>query len=248
MIPKVSDRKIVTYGVSPQADVRAQDIEIMADGARFDVVLTDRSTGEERTIADLQLPMLGDHNVSNALAAIAIARELEISEDVLRDALAHFKGVKRRFTKTGETGGVTVIDDYAHHPVEIAAVLGAARDAAQGKVIAVVQPHRYTRLRDLFDGFCTCFNDADTVIVSHVHPAGEQPIEGFDRDALVAGLQSRGHRHVLALDDESDLAATVRDIASPGDMVICLGAGSITGWAQALPARLAGLTGVGDGA
>ncbi len=248
MIPKVSDRKIVTYGISPQADVRAQDIKIAVDGARFDVVLTDRSTGEEKTIADLRLPMLGDHNVSNALAAIAIARELDISEDVLRDALAHFKGVKRRFTKTGETGGVTVIDDYAHHPVEIAAVLSAARDAAQGKVIAIVQPHRYTRLRDLFDGFCTCFNDADTVIVSHVHPAGEQPIEGFDRDALVAGLQSRGHRHVLALDDESDLAATVRDIATPGDMVICLGAGSITGWAQALPARLAGLTGVGDGA
>ena len=228
--------------------MRAQDIKISLDGTWFDVVLTDRSTGEERTIAGLRLPMLGDHNVSNALAAIAISRELDISEDVLREALANFKGVKRRFTKTGETGGVTVIDDYAHHPVEIAAVLGAARNAAQGKVIAVVQPHRYTRLRDLFDGFCTCFNDADTVIVSHVHPAGEQPIEGVDRDALVAGLQSRGHRHVLALDDESELAAMVREHVASGDMVICLGAGSITNWAQALPARLAGLTGNGGGA
>ncbi|MDJ0948249.1 MAG: UDP-N-acetylmuramate--L-alanine ligase [Alphaproteobacteria bacterium] len=239
MIPKVSDRKIVTYGVSPQADVRGENIAMTADGARFDVVFTDRATDEETRCADLLLPMLGTHNVVNALAAAAIARELDIGEDVLRSALASFKGVKRRFSKTGEARGITVIDDYAHHPVEIAAVLDAAREAAEGKVIAVVQPHRYTRLRDLFDDFCTCFNEADTVIVAHVHPAGEQPIDGIDRNALVDGLLAHGHRHVLALDAEDGLAPMVREIASAGDMVICLGAGSITMWAQALPKRLA---------
>ncbi len=241
MIPKVSDRKIVTYGFSPQADVRAVDLAPEAGGVRFDVVLTDRKADTARTLAGLKLPMFGDHNVQNALAAIAIAYEMGIADDVIAGALSGFKGVKRRFTKTGETGGVTIIDDYGHHPVEIAAVLKAARMAVRGKVIAVVQPHRYSRLKDLFEEFCTCFNDADAVLVADVYAAGEDPIEGVDRDALVAGLTNRGHRSAMGLGDPCDLAAKVAHMTSPGDIVICLGAGNITAWAQALPAELARL-------
>jgi len=196
----------------------------------------------------MRLPMLGVHNVVNALAVVAVAMELDIDEQVLRQALAGFAGVKRRFTKTGEAGGVTVIDDYAHHPVEIAAVLAAARTVANGRVVAVVQPHRYSRLRDLLEDFCTCFNDADTVIVADVYAAGEQPIEGIDKAALVAGLQAHGHRDVLALDGESALAGLVRGVAKPGDMVICLGAGTVTAWAHALPGELAALASGGKAA
>ena len=239
MIPRVSDRKIVTYGLSPQAHIRGDDIRMDPNGATFDVILTDRATRAQRTLSDIRLPMLGTHNVTNALAAVAIAQELAIDDAVLREALAGFAGVKRRFTRTGEAGGVTVIDDYAHHPVEIAAVLGAARDATKGKVVAVMQPHRYSRLRDLFDDFCTCFNDADTVIVAPVYAAGEAPIEGVDHDHLVEGLKAHGHGHVLALDGEAELAATVRAVAGAGDMVICMGAGSISAWAHALPDQLA---------
>ena len=242
MIPRVSDRKIVTYGLSPQADIRAVKVEIDVDGARFDVAVSNRSSNNRRVLEGLRLPMLGQHNVVNALSVVAIAEELKIEEPVLRKALAEFAGVKRRFTKTGEVDGVIVIDDYAHHPVEITAVLAAARDAAAGRVIAVVQPHRYSRLHDLFEEFCTCFNDADTVIVANVHAAGEQPIEGADRDALIAGLQTHGHRHVLALDDESALAGLVRGVTRPGDMVICMGAGTITAWAHALPFEIQALT------
>ena len=176
--------------------------------------------------------------MQNALAAIAVAHEMGIDAAVLRRALAEFKGVKRRFTKTGEAGGVTVIDDYGHHPVEIAAVLQAARGAYDGRIIAVVQPHRYTRLRDLFEEFCTCFNDADMVVVAPVHAAGEEPIEGADADALVAGLRDRGHRRVEPLDDPAKLAAIVAAAVEPGDAVICLGAGTITNWANALPGEL----------
>jgi UDP-N-acetylmuramate--alanine ligase len=238
LIPRVSDRKVVTYGMSPQADVRASDVSLHADGAAFDVVVADRAHGREQVIGGLSLPMLGEHNVQNALAGIAVAREMGVDDETVRRALAEFAGVRRRFTKTGEAHGVTVIDDYAHHPVEIAAALKGARAVCKGEVIAVVQPHRYTRLQSLFEGFCTCFNDAQTVIVADVYPAGEAPIAGVDREALIEGLRARGHRNVLALQAPEDLAPLVARLASPGDMVILLGAGTITHWAQSLPAEL----------
>ena len=238
MIPRVSDRRVVTYGFSPQADVRGVDLESDADGMRFNVVITDRMADTSRTLTDLHLAMLGAHNVQNALAVVAIASEMNIEDAVLRRALADFEGVNRRFTKTGTVDGITVIDDYGHHPVEIAAVLETTRAATEGQVIAVVQPHRYSRLRDCFEGFCTCFNDADVVVVAHVYAAGEDPIVGFERDALVDGLRSRGHRSVVPLDSPADLAGIVNDMASPGDMVVCLGAGNITAWANALPGAL----------
>ena len=238
MIPRVSDRRVVTYGFSPQADVRGVDLESDADGMRFNVVITDRMADTSRTLTDLHLAMLGAHNVQNALAVVAIASEMNIEDAVLRRALAEFEGVNRRFTKTGTVDGITVIDDYGHHPVEIAAVLETTRAATEGQVIAVVQPHRYSRLRDCFEGFCTCFNDADVVVVAHVYAAGEDPIEGFERDALVDGLRSRGHRSVVALDSPEDLAGIVNGLASPGDLIVCLGAGNITVWANALPGAL----------
>ncbi len=242
LIPKLMDRRIVTYGFNPQADIRAEAVTLGADGAHFDAIATDRRDGSSRTIARLHLPMFGQHNVQNTLAAVAVARELKLSDDMVRRAFASFKGVKRRFTKTGEWNGVTVIDDYGHHPVEIAAVLRAARSATHGSVIAVVQPHRYTRLKNLFEEFCTCFNDADTVLVADVYPAGEAPIPGVDRDALVAGLKAHGHRDVQPLASADALPAVVRELAKPGDFVVCLGAGSITAWANALPDDLAALT------
>ncbi|HLO74970.1 MAG TPA: UDP-N-acetylmuramate--L-alanine ligase [Magnetospirillum sp.] len=238
LIARVPDRKIVTYGFSPQALIRATNVRIGPGGARYDVVITDRVTGKTRIIDDLRLPMYGEHNVANSLAAVAVAHELGLPNDVVRKALGNFSGVKRRFTKTGEARGVTVIDDYGHHPVEIAAVLKAARSATTGNVVAVVQPHRYSRLSSLFAEFCTCFNDADTVIVADVYAAGEQPIEGMDKDALVKGLQEHGHRHVVALSDAKALAPMVAEIARSGDFVVCLGAGNITQWAHALPAEL----------
>jgi UDP-N-acetylmuramate--alanine ligase len=189
--------------------------------------------------------MFGDHNVANALAAVAVALEMQVPDDLIAEGLRNFSGVKRRFTKTGDVNGVTVIDDYGHHPVEIAAVLNAARGVAQGRVIAVVQPHRYTRLMALFEEFCTCFNDADTVIVAPVHAAGEAPIDGIDATSLVQGLQTRGHRGVELLEDPSDLAAIVHRLSEPGDFVVCLGAGTITNWANALPDELRALNGVG---
>jgi UDP-N-acetylmuramate--alanine ligase len=239
MIPKVSDRRIVTYGMSAQADIRAVNVELGRSGAKYDVVVAERMSRATKTIEGLKLPMYGQHNVQNSLAAIAVAEEMGLAEDVIRQAFAGFKGVKRRFTKTGEWKGITVIDDYGHHPVEIAAVLRAARGAAgDAKVIAVVQPHRYSRVHSLFDEFCTCFNDADAVIVADIYTAGEAPIEGVDRDALVTGLRTRGHRNVQPLPRPEDLAGMVREIAKPGDFVVCLGAGSITNWAQTLPAEL----------
>ena len=241
MIGRISDRRIVTYGQSPQAEVRATNMTSDALGSTYDVLLTDRAREQTRTLSSLRLPMLGEHNVLNSLAAIAIAREMGLSDAVMRAALSNFKGVKRRFTKTGIAHGVTVIDDYGHHPVEIAAVLRSARAAYEARVIAVVQPHRYTRLRDLFEEFCACFNDADTVIVSDVHAAGEQPIEGYDRDSLVEGLRGHGHRHVLPLGSPGALPALINTLAGPGDLVVCLGAGSITTWANELPRELAKL-------
>lgn len=238
MIPRVSDRRIVTYGFSPQADVRAVNLRPGTGGSRFDVIVTDRKSGAERMISDLSLPMVGDHNALNALAAVAIAAEMNLDDEVLKKALAGFAGVKRRFTQTGNVDGTIIIDDYGHHPVEILAVLKAARAVAQGKVIAVVQPHRYTRLHDLFEDFCTCFNDADAVIVADVYPAGEAPIEGADRDSLVEGLRRHGHRAAEPLEGADQLAAAVDGLAGPGDMVVCLGAGNITAWAHELPAQL----------
>ena len=241
MIGRIDDRRIVTYGLSPQADVRAVDIAIDPSGASYDVVISARGTTSERLISGLRLPMMGQHNVQNSLAAIAVAHEMGADDDTIRKALAGFGGVKRRFTRTGEVDGIIVIDDYGHHPVEIAAVLRAARAATRGKVIAVVQPHRYTRLAQLFEEFCTCFNDADRVIVAEVYAAGEAPIEGVSRDRLVEGLIGHGHRHVLALPGPGDLAAMVDSLAAPGDLVVCLGAGNITQWAHALPDELAAL-------
>jgi UDP-N-acetylmuramate--alanine ligase len=243
MIPALSDHRIITYGFSPQADVRAERILSDRNGAGFEVRFADRTTGRARRMGPFKLPMLGNHNVQNALAAIAVAAEMEIGEAQIKAALAGFAGVKRRFTNTGTTGGITVIDDYGHHPVEIAAVLKAARQAGARDVVAVVQPHRYTRLQTLFEEFCTCMNDAGTVIVADVYPAGEAPIEGVNRDALVEGLRARGHRSVVPLTDPSHLAEMVHAIARHGDYVVCLGAGSITNWANALPGELQVLQG-----
>jgi UDP-N-acetylmuramate--alanine ligase len=243
MIPALSDHRVITYGFSPQADIRAERIISDRNGATFEVRFSDRSTGRARRMGPFRLPMLGNHNVQNALAAIAVATEMEIEEAQIKAALANFAGVKRRFTPTGTVGGITVIDDYGHHPVEIAAVLKAGRQAGARDVIAVVQPHRYTRLQTLFEEFCTCMNDAGTVIVADVYAAGEAPIEGVDRDALVEGLRARGHRSVVPLTDPAHLAEMVHAIARHGDFVICLGAGSITHWAAALPESLRVLQG-----
>jgi UDP-N-acetylmuramate--alanine ligase len=238
MVPRVSDRRLITYGLSPQADVRAIQLETDTNGTRFDIVLTDRKLVEDRTIHGLHLPMVGQHNVQNALAAVAIAYEMGLEDDVIRGALATFEGVKRRFTRTGEVDGITIIDDYGHHPVEIMAVLNAARQATRGQVIAVVQPHRYSRLRDLFEEFCTCFNNADAVFVADIYAAGEVPIEGVNQRNFVDGLRHHGHRNVELLDSPDDLATSINAVAKPGDLVVCLGAGSISHWANMLPKQL----------
>jgi len=241
LVGKIEDRRIITYGENLEADARLADFTAMGGGSQFKVVIRDRKTGAAHEISDLMLPMPGRHNAWNATAAIAVAHELGISDDAIRKALAGFGGVKRRFTKTGEWNGVTVIDDYGHHPVEIAAVLKAARGSTNGKVVAVVQPHRYTRLQSLFEEFCTCFNDADAVVVADVYAAGEAPIEGIDRDHYVAGLCAHGHRDVIPLQKSADLAGIVKGLAKPGDLVVCLGAGNITQWAYALPGELKAL-------
>ena len=241
LVGKIEDRRIITYGENPQADARLVDLAAGGGGSKFKVVIRDLKSAAVHEIADLALPMPGRHNASNATAAIAVAHELGVSDDSIRKALAGFGGVKRRFTKTGEWNGVTVIDDYGHHPVEIAAVLKAARDSYAGNVIAVVQPHRYTRLQSLFEEFCTCFNDADAVVVAEVYAAGEAPIEGIDRDHFVAGLRAHGHREVIPLPAATELAGIVKGLAKPGDLVVCLGAGNITQWAYALPDQLKAL-------
>ncbi len=244
LISKVSDRRVVTYGFSPQADVRGVNLTFDTAGAHFEAVVSDRRSGETATLKDLFLSMPGEHNVLNALAAVAVGHQMKIADDRIRAALASFSGVKRRFTRTGVVDGVTVIDDYGHHPVEIAAVLKAARQVAgERQVIAVVQPHRFTRLHNLFDDFCACLAAADRVIVADVYAAGEAPIEGVNRDALVEALRARGHRHAEPLEGPDSLAAMIRDTAQPGDLVVCLGAGSISQWANALPSQLQALKG-----
>jgi len=237
LVGRVTDRRIVTFGFNAQADVRATGLRFENGKAFFDIQLQNEEEGSR--IEGCTLPMPGDHNVSNALAAVAVARHLGMKRAEIREALAGFAGVNRRFTRVGEVlGGVTVIDDYGHHPVEIAAVLRAARQSVKGRVIAVHQPHRYTRLSHLFEEFCTCFNEADVVAIAEVYAAGEDPIPGASRDDLVAGLIAHGHRHARAILDENDLERLVREQARPGDMVVCLGAGTISAWANALPARL----------
>ncbi|MCB2053695.1 MAG: UDP-N-acetylmuramate--L-alanine ligase, partial [Geminicoccaceae bacterium] len=241
LLARITDRRVVTYGLNPQADIRALNVELQAGGAVFDVEIRDRLDDSRRRIERLQLALRGHHNVTNALAAVAIAAELGIGDEVVRRAFSSLGGVKRRFTVTGVVDGVTIVDDYAHHPVEIRAVLDTARAMGSGKVVAVVQPHRYSRLKDLFEGFCTCFADADATIVAPVYAAGEMPIDGVDRDALAEGLRRHGQRAVSTIDDPGDLATVLRGIVCPGDVVICMGAGSITGWAAALPAQLEAL-------
>jgi UDP-N-acetylmuramate--alanine ligase len=239
LVGLIEDRRVVTYGENPQADVRLSDISHAGGTSLFTVAVRDRAGQVVREIKNVALPMPGRHNALNATAAIAVAIELGIDDNRIKDALAKFGGVRRRFTRTGTWNGVTIIDDYGHHPVEITAVLKAARESTRGQVIAVVQPHRYTRLAALFEQFCTAFNDADAVIVAPVYPAGEAPIAGADRDALVQGLRTHGHRKVIPLDGPEQLAALVAEMAQSGDYVVCLGAGSITQWAYALPAELA---------
>jgi UDP-N-acetylmuramate--alanine ligase len=234
LIPRVPERRVITYGFNAQADVRAIDLQPGPGGTRFTVQIHDRRTGELATIEEMFLTMPGRHNVQNSLSAIASGWFLGVDINAIRAAFANFTGVKRRFSRVGEANGAIIIDDYGHHPVEIRAVLQAAREAGSGRIIAIVQPHRYTRLRDLMAEFCTAFNDADTVVVAPVYSAGEPPIEGVDRDALAIGLKASGHRHVLTCDGPVDLAAQLASLAQAGDQIVCLGAGDITKWAAGL--------------
>ena len=238
MVARVRDRRIITYGFNPQADARAVNVSFSEGAAHFDVVFRDRRKDTEIVVKDFGLPMPGEHNVSNAVAAIAVAREIGIPPDAIRKALSQFGGVKRRFTRVGTWNGAALIDDYGHHPVEISAVLKAARQAFSGPLVAIVQPHRYTRLRDLFDQFCTSMNGADTAIVTPVYAAGEAPIDGINRDTLAEGLRAHGHKRVLTIEGPDDLPAMIDDLAKPGGAVVFLGAGSITTWANGMEAAL----------
>jgi UDP-N-acetylmuramate--alanine ligase len=239
LVGRIEDRRVITYGANAQADVRFTNHRMNGASSEFDVVIRDRK-GRSTEIAGLRLPMPGRHNVSNATAAIAVAHELGLSPEAIKKGLSSFGGVKRRFTHTGSWNGVEVFDDYGHHPVEIKAVLKAARDATKGRVIAIAQPHRFTRLHDLFDEFATCFNEADTVMVAPVYAAGEDPIEGVTSDALVARMRAGGHRDARYIEGPAAIAPIIREIARPGDFVVFLGAGNITQWAYALPKELNG--------
>jgi UDP-N-acetylmuramate--alanine ligase len=239
LVGKIEDRRVVTYGENPQADVRLLDVDLDGGISKFNVLIRDRKTSSAAYLEGLTLPMPGHHNALNATAAIAVAYELGMSIETIRSALSQFGGVKRRFTRTGDWNGALIFDDYGHHPVEIAAVLRAARASTRGQVIAIVQPHRFTRLQALFESFASCFNDADVVFVADVYAAGEKPIEGIDRDHLVAAIKAHGHRRALALAAPETLPAQVRDLAKPGDYIVFLGAGNITQWAYALPGQLA---------
>jgi UDP-N-acetylmuramate--alanine ligase len=234
MVGRVEDRRLITYGISPQADVRAASVSFSEGASHFDVILADRRKGTETRLDDMRLPMPGEHNVLNALAAIAVAHELGIDMDTIRAALGKFGGVNRRFTRVGEWNGAAIIDDYGHNPFKMAAALKAARQAYSGPIVAIVQPHRFTRLRDTFEQFCTCLNDADAAIIAPVYPAGEQPIVGYDRDTYAEALRAHGHRSVFVIDGADDLPAMIADLAKPGGAIVCLGAGSITQWAAGL--------------
>ena len=238
LIGEISDRKLLTYGIEDGARVKAENLAITPVGTYFDVHLKDEVFETKKVLREVYLSMPGVHNVRNALAAIALGCELDIPEELIRKALANFSGVKRRFTFVGEVSGIKIFDDYGHHPVEIAAVLQTARQISVGRVIAVVQPHRYSRLKALFDSFCLCFDDADVVIVADVHPAGEKPIDGINRDSLVAGIADRGHENVYPLISPRVLPEVIIEHCEKGDAVIFLGAGTITGWANGLPQQL----------
>lgn len=233
ILPRIRDRRIMSYGFSAQADVKGINVTPMAGGNRFDVVVTDRD-GDTRTIEGIELPMPGRHNVQNAIAAVAVGLEMGMTDQQITQGFDQFGGVKRRFTRVGEVDGITIIDDYAHHPVEIQAVLSAAREGVQGRVIAVVQPHRFTRLRDHMEEFQQAFNDADMVFVTPVFVAGEEPIEGINSEALAEGLRKRGHRVAETVEDQSSLVTRLSEVAEANDMVVCLGAGDITKWAAGL--------------
>lgn len=241
LVGEIRDRRVITYGRNPQADVRLVDLEPGEGFQRFAVEIRDRIRMTHLRIEGLELPMPGEHNALNATAAIAVADQLKVPAEAIRKGLKGFSGVKRRFTRTGTVGGVTVIDDYGHHPVEIASVLRAARQSARRDVVAVVQPHRYSRLKDLFDDFATCFNDADTVIVAPVYAAGEAPIEGVTHEELATRIRARGHRDARVIDRPEALAPLLASRVEDGDYVVCLGAGNITQWAAALPAELGAL-------
>ncbi len=241
LVGTITDRRVITYGENPQADVRLVDLDLKGGQSKFKVMFRGRDGAVTHEIDEIVMPMPGKHNALNATAAIAVAHALGVADPQIRKALSNFGGVKRRFTRTGEWKGVTIFDDYGHHPVEISAVLKAARASTDGKVIAIVQPHRYTRLASLFDDFATCFNDADTVIIADVYAAGEAPMPGIDKDALVAAVKTAGHKHALALEGPHRLAALIGGMAKAGDYVIFLGAGNITQWAYALPGELAQL-------
>jgi len=238
LVSRISDRRVITYGANPHADVRFLNHRMQGRRSCFDVIIRDRKTGTVTRISDLVLPMPGGHNVSNATAAIAVAHQLGVADEAIARGLAAFGGVKRRFTHTGSWQGVEIFDDYGHHPVEIRAALKAARDVASGRVIAIVQPHRYSRLHDLFDEFATCFNDADIIAVAPVYAAGEEALPGVDAEALVERIKTAGHRDVRSIDGAEAVAPLLRDIAQAGDCVVFLGAGSITQWAYAVPRAL----------
>jgi UDP-N-acetylmuramate--alanine ligase len=246
LVSTIEDRRVITYGESPQADVRFHNHRMDGAASLFDVTIHDRKSGEETEITDLRLPMPGRHNVSNATAAIAVAHQLGIAPDAIKAGLNGFGGVKRRFTPTGEWNGVQVFDDYAHHPVEIRAVLRAAREATSGKVIAIAQPHRFTRLHDLFDDFAACFQDADTIMIAPVYPAGEEPIPGVDAANLVSRIKAGGHRDARVIGSPNEIAPIVRSLAEADDFVLFLGAGNITNWAYALPQNLKAGAGAGS--
>ncbi len=243
LVGRIEDRKVITYGENPQADVRYSNIRLDGTRSIFDVEIRRRRTGRVFQFKDLMLPMPGRHNIANACAAIAVANRLGLEEEAIRKGLASFGGVKRRFTLTGEWNGVQVFDDYGHHPVEIKAVLKAARESCNGRIIAIHQPHRFSRLHSLFDDFSACFNDADSIFLAPVYAAGEDPIEGVDSEALVSRIKSGGHRDARFIDGPAAIAPLVREIARPGDFVVLLGAGSITQWAAALPGELEALDG-----
>lgn len=233
LVGRIHDRRVITYGFNPQADVRIENLHYKSGIAHFDIALL----AENTRIDGMTLPMPGDHNVLNAASGIAVARHLGIPADTIKKGLAAFAGVNRRFTRVGEINGVTLIDDYGHHPVEIAAVLKAARESSEGRVIAVHQPHRYSRLASLLSDFCNCFNDADIVAITDIYAAGESPITGASRDELVAGIKSHGHREAYAISGESDLAEFIKTHTKPGDILVCLGAGTISTWVNALPSQ-----------